>query len=198
MLSEGQTIPTRLVVWAAGVKASAVAGQGGWEQGPGGRITVNPDLTVPGDPSVFAVGDVADIADGNGGRLPQLAQVALQSGKFAADQIIRTESGQERQEFRYRDKGIMATIGRHSAVAEMSRGPKLTGVTAWLAWLFLHLMYLVGPRNRFSVMLNWGWNYVTWDSGPRLILDPEELPQSPRTPPDVFVPIPLPDKEPAA
>ena len=133
VLSDGQTIPTRLVVWAAGVKASAVAGQGGWEQGPGGRITVNPDLTVPGDPSVFAVGDVADIADGNGGRLPQLAQVALQSGKFAADQIIRTESGEERQQFRYRNKGIMATIGRHSAVAEMSRGPKLTGVTAWLA-----------------------------------------------------------------
>ena len=149
---------------------------------------------MPGDPSVFAVGDVADIADGNGGRLPQLAQVALQSGKFAADQIIRTESGQERQDFRYRDKGIMATIGRHSAVAEMSRGPKLTGVTAWLAWLFLHLMYLVGPRNRFSVMLNWGWNH---DLGLRSAIDPRPRgtaaePADPRTCSSRS----LPDKEP--
>lgn len=197
LLSDGETIPTRLVVWAAGVQAAGVAGAGGWQQGPGGRITVGPDLSVPGEPDVFAVGDVADIDNGTGGRLPQLAQVAMQSGKFAADQIIRSHAGKPRERFRYRDKGIMATIGRHSAVAELSRGPRLSGVTAWFAWLFLHLLYLIGPRNRFSVMLNWAWNYVTWDSGPRLILDPEELPQSPRTPPDVFVPIPLPDKMPA-
>ena len=195
VLSGGEVLPSRLVVWAAGVKASGVAALGGWAQGPGGRITVEADLSVPGHPNAFAIGDIADIADGDGGRLPQLAQVALQGGKFVADQIIRTERGQEREEFRYRNKGIMATIGRHSAVAELPKGPRLTGPLAWLAWLFLHLLYLIGARNRISVMLNWSWNYVTWDSGPRLILDPEELPQSPRTPPDVFVPIPLPDKK---
>lgn len=194
VLSGGEVVPTRLVVWAAGVKAAGVAGAGGWKQGPGGRITVGPDLSVPDHPEVFAIGDIADIDNGSGGRLPQLAQVAIQGGKFAAKQIIRSEKGLPREDFSYRDKGIMATIGRHSAVAELPWGPRLTGYLAWLSWLFLHLMYLIGARNRISVMLNWSWNYITWDSGPRLILDPEELPQSPRTPPDVFVPIPLPDK----
>jgi NADH dehydrogenase len=176
-LSDGSVIPTHLVVWAAGVRSAAFAGSGDWELGRGGRIRVEPDLSIPGHPEAFAIGDIADIADGVGGSLPQLAQVALQGGKFAAKQIIRSQRELPRQRFRYFDKGIMATIGRHAAVAELPRGPRLTGFLAWLAWLFLHLLYLIGARNRASVMINWSWNYITWESGPRLILAPEESPR---------------------
>lgn len=182
--ADGTQLPTRMVVWAAGVRAGVVADSGGWVQGQAGRITVEPDLSVPGHPNVYAIGDIADIDDGTGRPLPQLAQVALQGGKHVAEQILRTERGETRQEFHYRDKGIMATIGRRAAVAQLAGGARLTGYIAWLSWLLLHLVYLVGARNRISVMLNWAWNYVTWDRGPRLILNPEALPQSPRRPPD--------------
>ncbi len=170
VLGGGETISTRLVVWAAGIQAAGVAEAGGWRRGRNGRIVVGPDLSIPGHPEAFAIGDIADMDDGAGGSLPQLAQVAIQGGKFVAEQILRTEAGQQREEFRYRNKGTMATIGRHSAVAELPWGPRLTGYPAWLSWLLLHLVYLIGARNRISVMLNWSWNYLTWDSGPRLIL----------------------------
>lgn len=178
ILADGSTIPTRMVVWAAGVRAQDLAEDLGVAQGPGGRIVVEPDLSIPGHPEAFAIGDIADIPDGVGaGRLPQLAQVALQGGRFAADQILRSLAGKPRQEFRYKDKGIMATIGRRAAVAQLANGVTIKGYPAWLAWLLLHLVYLIGARNRFSVMLNWAWNYVTWDRGPRLILAPEQLPE---------------------
>jgi NADH dehydrogenase len=178
--ADGGSVPTRMVVWAAGIQADRLAGVGGWGQGPGGRITVGPDLAVEGHPDVFAIGDIADIDNGAGGRLPQLAQVALQGGKFAAKQILRDLAGEPRQVFRYRDKGTMATIGRRAAVAELAGGAKLKGFIAWLAWLMLHLVYLVGMRNRMSVLVNWGWNYLTWDRGPRLIVAAEPMPSRPQ------------------
>ena len=176
VLADGSTIPTRMVVWAAGIRAQDVAEELGVERGAGGRIVVEPDLSIPGHTEAFAIGDIADIADGSGGRLPQLAQVALQGGRFAADQILRTLAGESRQVFHYKDKGIMATIGRRAAVTQLAGGATIKGYPAWLAWLMLHLVYLIGARNRFSVMLNWAWNYLTWDTGPRLILSPEEPP----------------------
>jgi NADH dehydrogenase len=147
-------------------------------QGRGGRVTVAADLSIPGHPNAFVIGDVADIDDGSGGRLPQLAQVAIQSGRHAAEQVLHTIDRQPRRSFHYVDKGTMATIGRRAAVAELPRNIKLTGPVAWLAWLGLHLVYLLGVRNRVSVFVNWAWNYFTWDRGPRLILRPEDLPQT--------------------
>jgi NADH:ubiquinone reductase (H+-translocating) len=178
-LGSGQVLPTRCLVWAAGVRAGGVADAIGVKQSRGGRIAVNRDLSLPGHPNAFAIGDVADIDDGAGGRLPQLSQVAIQSGRHAAEQILATISRQPRSGFRYLDKGIMATIGRRAAVAELAGGVKLTGGVAWVAWLALHLVYLLGVRNRFSVFVNWAWNYLTWDRGPRLILRPEVLPHAP-------------------
>ena len=177
--ADGTQLATRLVVWAAGVKASALADGLDATQGRGGRVTVAADLSVPGHPEAFAIGDVADIDDGAGGRLPQLAQVAIQGGNHAADQVLATIARQPRRPFRYLDKGTMATIGRRAAVAELPKGIELTGGIAWFAWLGLHLIYLIGVRNRVSVVLNWAWNYLTWDRGPRLILRPETLPHTP-------------------
>ncbi len=168
---DGGYIPTRMVIWGAGNQASALAENLGVARARGGRIVTNPDCSVPGRPNVYAVGDVAAIPDGSGGHLPGLAQVAIQSGRHAARQILRTIRNQPHTVLHYRDKGIMATIGRKSAVAQLTNGTTLTGYPAWAAWLGLHLVYLVGMRNRVSVSVNWAWSYVTWDRGPRLILE---------------------------
>jgi NADH dehydrogenase len=189
-LSSGEVIPTRLVLWAAGVKASPLAAALGVELGRSGRVSVGADLSIVGHPEAFAIGDIADIDDGHGGRLPQLAQVAIQGGVHAADQVLADLAGRPRTTFRYHDKGTMATIGRRAAVAEIplpwapGRQKVLDGGIAWLAWLGLHLVYLLGVRNRVSVLTNWAWNYLTWDRGPRLILRPEVLPHSVRVEPD--------------
>lgn len=182
-LSTGEILRTRCLVWAAGVQANPVAGLLGVEQGRGGRIPVAEDLSLPEHPEAFAIGDIADIDDGDGGRLPQLAQVALQGGAHVAEQIL----GRSRRPFRYRDKGTMATIGRRAAVTELPGRPAITGFVAWLGWLGLHLVYLVGARNRISVFVNWAWNYLTWDRGPRLILRPEVLPHTPHPHADAIV-----------
>jgi NADH:ubiquinone reductase (H+-translocating) len=171
-LANGDVLHTATLVWAAGVRAGPLAdalGAGGVRQGRGGRLVVGADLSLPGHPNAYAIGDVADIDDGRGGRLPQLAQVAMQSGGHAAEQILATIAREPRSAFTYRDKGTMATIGRRAAVAELAGGRELTGAVAWLAWLALHLLYLLGMRNRVSVFVNWAWNYLTWDRGPRLI-----------------------------
>jgi NADH dehydrogenase len=178
-LGDGEVIATRALVWAAGVQANALAGRLGLPQGRGGRITVGADLSVADHPNVFVVGDLSDVDDSAGGRLPQLAQPAIQEGKHAAEQVLHTINRQPRTAFSYFDKGTMATIGRRAAVAELPKGITLTGAPAWLAWLGLHLIYLLGVRNRISVFLNWAWNYFTWDRGPRLILRPEVLPHTP-------------------
>lgn len=169
-LASGEVVPTRSVIWAAGVKANPLAEMLAVETGRGGRIAVGSDLLIVGRTDAYAVGDVAQIP-GAAGPLPQLAQVAMQSGRHAAAQIRSTIDGRPRRPFRYHDKGTMATIGRRAAVAELPIGLKLRGTIAWFAWLGLHLVYLAGFRNRISVFLNWAWNYFTWDRGPRLILE---------------------------
>jgi NADH dehydrogenase len=185
-LDDGRVIPTRTVVWSAGIKAGPLAGGWGVELGPGGRIPVDLDMRIKGRPDAFAVGDVAHIvAPGRGAwklpfqrrrhtpamPLPQVAQVAMQTGEHAARQILRDIERLPGEPFTYRDKGIMATIGRHAAVTELPFGLILKGTLAWVAWLGLHLVYLIGYRNRASVLLNWAWNYVTFDRGARLIFE---------------------------
>lgn len=172
-LGSGDVIPTQTVVWAAGVRANPLAGMLGLPTGKGGRVVVDADLTVPGRPGVWAIGDVAAPPGRDGEALPQLAPVAMQSGAHVARQIGRLLDGRQPQAFRFHNKGTMATIGRRAAVAELPGGLRLRGTLAWIAWLFLHLLYLAGVRNRASVMLNWAWSYVTWDRGPRLILRPD-------------------------
>ena len=174
-LRGGEVIPTRTVVWAAGVRATRLPGIGDVERGRGGRIVVEPDLSLPGHPEVFVIGDLAATPDGQGGTLPQLAPVAQQGGRHVARQIERRLRGEPSTPFKYLDKGTMATIGRHAAVAELPFGLRFSGFPAWVAWLFLHLLLLVGFRNRLNVLLNWTWNYLTYDRGARLILDPGEL-----------------------
>jgi NADH dehydrogenase len=172
-LKSGEIINCHTVIWAAGVKPSPLASILGLPTGTGGRIAVGTDLVVVGHPEVYAVGDIAAMPEA-GKILPQLAPVAMQAGRHAARQIKRTVEGRRHRPFHFRNKGIMATIGRRSAVAELPGGIFLSGTPAWLAWLGLHLLYLIGFRNRLSVLLNWGWSYLTWDRGPRLILRPDE------------------------
>jgi NADH dehydrogenase len=174
-LDTGERIDTWTTIWAAGVKANPLVDVLGFEQGPAGRIRVDADLSVPGHCGVWAIGDIAHIT-GDDGALPQLAPVAMQTGAHVAAQIGRVIDGRPTQPFSYTDKGTMATIGRRSAVAELPFGIQLWGTPAWFAWLALHLVFLVGRRNRLSVLLNWGWNYLTWDRGPRLIFRPDDKP----------------------
>jgi NADH:quinone reductase (non-electrogenic) len=168
----GEVLPTRTVIWAAGVRANPLAEKLGLPTGPNGRVEVGDDLAVPGDEGVWAVGDVAAARDARKHRtLPQLAPVAMQSGAHVARQIARLLEGKGTQPFRFHDKGTMATIGRRSAVAELPGRIRLRGTLAWFAWLGLHLLYLAGLRNRLSVLLNWFWGYLTWDRGPRIIIN---------------------------
>jgi len=177
-LGSGEELNAHTLVWAAGVQANPLAATLGVPTGRAGRIEVGRDLRITGHRDAFAVGDVAAIPDGHGGVLPALAPVAMQSGRHAADEIIRSLHGRRSRPFRYLDKGTMATIGRRAAVAELPFRIRLWGTPAWLAWLGLHLVTLVGFRNRLSVFLNWAWNYLTWDRGPRLILRPDREPEA--------------------
>lgn len=172
-LSDGRHVPTRTVVWAAGVRAAALADALGLEQTRGGRVVVGPDLSVPGHPEVWVVGDLAGARDAQGALHPQLAPVAQQGARHVARQIRHRLRGRPAEPFRYVDKGTMATIGRRSAVAQLPLGLRFTGTLAWMLWLFLHLVTLIGFRNRLSVLVNWFWNYLTWDRGARLVTDPE-------------------------
>ena len=169
-LNDGTTLPCQTLVWAAGVKASPVADLVGTEQAPDGRVVVRPDLSVPEAPGVYVVGDMAAI-DGDDGYEPQLAQVAIQSGRHAARQVLRRSRGEDPTDFAYRDYGQMATIGRNAAVAELAGGIKFKGLLAWLIWVFIHIAKLVGFRNRLSALVNWAYNYFTYSRSARLILD---------------------------
>jgi NADH dehydrogenase len=169
--ADGEVLPCQTLIWAAGVQANPLAAALGLPQDRGGRITVGADLQVPEHAGVWAIGDIAASRDRAGELLPQLAPVAMQGGRHVARQIVRLLEARPTEPFRYRDKGTMATIGRRAAVAELPGRIRLSGAPAWLAWLGLHLVFLVGKRNRASVLLNWAWNYLTWDRGPRLILD---------------------------
>jgi NADH dehydrogenase len=168
-----QWMKAAVVIWAGGVTVDGtLAASLPIAHGRGGRVTLEPDLTVTGHPEVFVVGDAAAVPWGPSRpeACPQVAQVAIQSGRHAAHQIVRQIAGQSTAPFAYHDKGLMATIGRHAAVAQLRRGPIWRGTIGWLAWLGLHLVYLVGFRNRVVVLINWFWRYLDWPSGPRLIV----------------------------
>ena len=167
-----ETISTAATVWATGVSASPVVGGWGLPTGRGGRIEVEPDLRVVGHPEIFAAGDVS-IA---GSSLPQLAQPAIQGGKHAGIQIRRLLAGAPTEPFQYHDKGIMATIGFTDAVAQLPRGVKVKGVIAWLAWIGLHVITLIGNRNRFATMVNLSVRYFTWPRSLNIVVgDPADI-----------------------
>lgn len=176
-LKDGRVIPTYTLVWGAGVKASPMGSMLGLPLQRGGRVPVEPTLEAVGCDQVYIVGDMAYLEDKNGQPYPQLIPVAKQQGKLAARNILRHARGKTQEPFRYRDRGIMATIGRNRAVAWIYNRISLTGWLAWVAWLFLHLIWLLGFRNRMNVLVNWVWNYVTFDRSVRLILEPKPLQQ---------------------
>jgi len=169
-LSDGPAIASQTLIWAAGVRASPVADLLGAEQARDGRVVVNPDLSVPGHEHVYAVGDMAAI-EGDDGYEPQLAQVAMQSGEHAAEQVSRDVLGNDRESFSYFDLGKMATIGRNAAVAELAGGITFKGFLAWILWAVIHIGKLVGFRNRLNAFVNWAYNYFTYSRSARLILD---------------------------
>jgi len=173
---EGATerVASRVVIWAAGVTASGLAGRlgelTGAERDRAGRVTVEPDLTLPGHAEVFAIGDMVRVRDSNGEAklLPGVAPVAMQQGRHAARVIRARLAGDPHEPFRYRDKGNLATIGRAAAVADI-HGLKLSGFLAWMTWLLVHLWYLIGFQNRLLVLIRWSVSFLTHGRGARLI-----------------------------
>jgi NADH:ubiquinone reductase (H+-translocating) len=160
------------VLWAAGVKASPLGARLGTETDRQGRLLVEPDLSLKGHSNVFVAGDLAHCGDGQGRPLPGLAPVAMQQGRYFARLVAGELAGRSRQPFRYVDKGQMATIGRSRAIANVRR-MQLSGFMAWVAWLLVHIFYLTGFRNRLFVVLSWGWSYLSFRKGARLIVEKE-------------------------
>jgi len=172
VLADDRRTEAATIIWAAGVKAGPLAEASGLPLGRGGRIVVDEHLRVPAHPEIFVVGDIAaSLAPDGATLLPQVAQVAIQGGRHAGRAIAAALSSGATPPgpFRYHDKGSMATIGRHAAVSQFPNGVRLSGPMGWLAWLGLHLVYLIGFRNRLSVLVNWTWNYLTYDHASRLI-----------------------------
>lgn len=167
LLDDDTRIPARTVVWAAGVRASPLAEQLGAETDRMGRVVVDDRCRVGGRDDLFAIGDMARFEQ-DGDPLPGVSPVAMQQGRYVARRIVERLAGDEPGPFRYRDKGSMATIGRSRAIAERGRF-ELSGLMAWLAWLVVHLYFLIGFRNRLVVLLNWAWGYITYQRGSRLI-----------------------------
>jgi len=169
IVKNGDSIASEITIWAAGVKGE-----------PAGailnlplvstRIDVDKTLQVKNYPGIFAIGDISGFVGKDGGFLPMVAPVAMQQGRFIAKQIKRLANGQALEDFKYIDKGSMATIGRHKAVVEV-KSFRMAGIPAWYAWLWLHLFYLVGGRNKIGTMADWTWNYLTFDRGNRHIMD---------------------------
>lgn len=182
-LKSGVTISTHTLVWAAGVKASPIAQLLGVSLQRGGRVPIHPTTEVIGRADIYVVGDMAYLEDEHGKPYPMLIPVAKQQGMLAAQNILRRTKEWEQQGFRYIDRGIMATIGRSRAVAWLFYRITLTGYLAWVAWLMLHLIWLMGFRNRISVFVNWVWNYLTYDRSVRIIL--EHKPYAPDQEPEM-------------
>ena len=163
-----ESILAETVLWAAGVSASPLGAALGAPLDRAGRVKVLPDLTIPGSPNVFVIGDLANLAGDDGRPLPGVAQVAIQMGRHAVHNILRALEHQPLRPFHYRDLGNMATIGRASAIADFGR-LRLSGLIGWLAWLFVHILNLIGFRNRLVVLVQWAWAYVTYQRAIRLI-----------------------------
>lgn len=169
----GETIRAKNIIWAAGVTAEPLTRRLGIPVDRQGRIAVEPDLSLPGRPEVFAIGDIITLKDANGVEVPGVAQAAIQAGRHAAG-VVERELRKERlgpagrKPFAYYDKGSLATIGRSAAVAEI-RHVKLTGFVAWVVWLVVHISFLIGFRNKFSVLLQWSYSYLTYKRGARII-----------------------------
>jgi NADH dehydrogenase len=168
-IKDGRTIPSEVTVWAAGVKGEPA---GSLLNVPlvNSRIDVDQNLQSKNYPYVFALGDIAGFVGKDGRFLPMVAPVALQQGRHVAKQIKRLSKGEALKPFKYIDKGSMATIGRHKAIVEV-KNLRMTGIPAWYAWLWLHLFYLLGGRNKIGTMADWTWNYLTFDRGNRHIMD---------------------------
>lgn len=165
----GKFIPCRVKIWAAGNTASSVGKTLGVPVDRVGRVVVQDDLTIPGHPEVQVIGDLANFTSAKNGKpLPGVSPVAIQQGRHAAHNILHMMEGAKPQRFYYWDKGSMATIGRNRAVADLNV-VHFSGFPAWLAWLFIHVLYLVGFRNRIAVLFQWAWAYVTFNKGARLI-----------------------------
>jgi NADH dehydrogenase len=176
----GEQIRSRAILWAAGVAASPLARPLGVPLDRAGRVLVEPDLSVPGHPEVFVIGDLAAFLHQGGQPLPGLAPVAIQQGRAAAENLWRRLSGRPTRPFHYVDKGNIATIGRAAAVAVI-RGVEISGFLAWVAWLLVHIFFLIGFRNRIVVLFQWAWAYITHQRGARLITDrPRGAPAAPR------------------
>jgi NADH dehydrogenase len=184
-----ERIPARTVIWAAGVTASGLAARlaehAGAELDRSGRVTVEPDLTLPGHPEVFALGDMVRVRgeDGTVQLLPGVAPVAMQEGRYAAKVVRNRLRGRGSRPFRYRDKGNLATIGRARAVADL-HAVRLSGFPAWITWLVVHLWYLIGFQNRLLVFIRWSFSFFTHGRGGRVIavVDSAEAPSSTETP----------------
>lgn len=164
-----EIMPAAVILWAAGVSASPLGKALGAPTDKAGRVLVEPDLSVPGHPEIFVVGDLASITYDGGKPVPGLAPAAMQEGKWAARQIKADLEGKPRAPFHYVDKGTLATIGRAAAVADLPWGIHISGLFAWLAWLFIHVFFLIGFRNRIAVMFDWAWSYFTYTRSARLI-----------------------------
>lgn len=175
-----EPIGASTILWAAGIQASPLGKVLGAPTDRSGRVVVMPDLSLPGHPEVFVIGDLASVhVDGE--PVPAMAQGAIQGGRHAADSIKDLIAGKPVKDFRYKDKGTMATIGRAAAVAQLAR-PRLalSGWPAWLLWLFIHILYLIGFRNRLLVLGQWAWSYIRWERGARLITGHEDRLLDPR------------------
>lgn len=177
-----EIVRARTVLWAAGVEGSplgrALAEAAGGATDRAGRVVVRPDLTLPGHPELFVIGDLALAAGPSGKPLPGVAPVAMQQGRFVARAIRDRLAGRDPGPFRYVDRGSMATLGRASAIADVA-GLGFGGYLAWLAWLFVHLLYIVQFGNRVLVLVQWAWSYLTWQRSARLITAPAARPPSP-------------------
>ena len=175
MLSDGTTIMTRTVIWGGGEKPADVVVEAGLPPGHGGRIDVQRDLSVAGHPQVYVLGDSANIPDADGRALAQLGSVAQQSGAWAARNILDQIGGKQSTDFRYKDEGIMAMIGRNAAIAEM--GPhrhEVEGPVAFAAWLGVHAALLSGTRNKIDAFIAWGWDYFSKDRATAIVDRPDD------------------------
>jgi len=175
-----ERIPASVALWAAGVAASSLGKKLGAPTDRAGRVMVNADLSIPNYPNVFVIGDLANLKDKHGNLLPGVAPVALQEGRYVAKVIGGDLQNSPRKDFDYFDKGSLATIGRAAAVAQFGK-LHISGYFAWLAWLFIHIFFLIGFRNRILVLIQWAWSYFTYERGARLITGDTNLPGWPTT-----------------